>query len=471
MADCAAARVLVITGGGRPEEDDRAPGVVDKTSGANWLKFFPQAATLEATEIPYVKPLLPSAAITETRRALQLAGRSTAVLILGKALLLARDEGDESVAAAVTEQRATAPQPDPASVAELAELLQETWAVKQPLILAGRGAMESDAGPALRRLGDMTGALLATTLRARGLFDGEAFSLGVCGTHSTAVGSELLTQADCVLAFGASLNPWTTYKNTLFPKALLVQVDSDESAIGRFLPAAIGIQGDVKAVAEALVAELESRGHASAGCRSGRIRDAIAAHRDDVDVKDKSTGELVDPRTLMMALDGMLPRDRILCVDAGQQARFAIRHIRTRDPRHLVYSTDFGALGLGFGTAAGAAIANPGTPVVCAVGDGGAMMALGDLETLVRLRLPVLVVVSNDDAYGAEVNAMVDLGLDPRLAQTPCPSFEAMAGAMGAQAATVRRVEDLEAARKWLNERPTRPLVLDCRVNPAVRTE
>jgi acetolactate synthase-1/2/3 large subunit len=350
-------------------------------------------------------------------------------------------------------------------------LLEETWAVKQPLILAGRGAVEADAGPALRRLGEQTGALLATTLRARSLFDGDAFNVGVCGTHSTAVGSELITQSDCVLAFGASLNPWTTYKNALFPAAVLVQVDDDQAAIGRFLPAAIGIQGDTRAVAEALVAELDRRGHRSQGVRNDRVRHAIESHRDDADVKDKSTETLVDPRMLMMALNGMLPRDRILCVDAGQQARFAIRYLQTREPRHLVYSVDFGGLGLGFGTAAGASVGNPGRLVVSAVGDGGAMMALGDLETLVRLQLPILVVISNDEAYGAEVNAFADLGLDTTLAQTPCPSFEAMARSMGARAATVRRVADLHVVAHWLDECPPLPLVLDCRVNPAVRTE
>jgi thiamine pyrophosphate-dependent acetolactate synthase large subunit-like protein len=252
---------------------------------------------------------------------------------------------------------------------------------------------------------------------------------------------------------------------------VLVQVDDDQAAIGRFLPAAIGIQGDTKAMADALVAELDRRGHQSQGVRNDRTRDAIASHQDSADVINKSTADLIDPRMLMLSLNGKLPRDRILCVDAGQQARFAIRYLHTREPRHLVYSVDFGALGLGFGTAAGAAVANPGRLVVLAVGDGGAMMALGDLESLVRLQLPVLVVITNDEAYGAEVNAFADLGLDTKLAQTPCPSFETMARAVGARAATIRQVTDLAAVTHWLEERPALPLVLDCRVNPAVRTD
>ena len=132
---------------------------------------------------------------------------------------------------------------------------------------------------------------------------------------------------------------------------------------------------------------------------------------------------------------------------------------------------DGGALGLGMGTAVGAAIGRPESLVVAAIGDGGIMMALGDLESTVRLGLSMLVVVSNDDSFGAEVNVLANLGMDTRLGQTPCPSFEAMAKAMGARAATVCSVADLGVVEEWLRERPSVPLVLDCKVNPQVRAD
>ncbi len=104
-----------------------------------------------------------------------------------------------------------------------------------------------------------------------------------------------------------------------------------------------------------------------------------------------------------------------------------------------------------------------------AVGDAGMMMSLGDLETAVRLRLPMLVVVSNDAALGAEVNVLSDLGMDTAQAEIASPSFEAIARAMGAQAATIRSVADLAVVTRWLESRPAVPLVLDCMVNPEVR--
>ncbi|SAL04767.1 sulfoacetaldehyde acetyltransferase [Caballeronia calidae] len=466
----ASSPILVLTGAGRAEEDDRDPDVVKLATGPTWLKHFPQASVLKEIGIETVKPLTPEAASRDAAEALALARGRPVVLVLGIWLLLQKVATSKEQIPVVTGKEPS-PLPDPAKIAEVADFLQETWAVKQPLVIAGRGAMLSGAGPTLQKLASQIGALLATSLPARGLFGDDPFSVGVCGSYSTSVATDLITQADCVLAFGAGLNPWTTYRNSLFPKALIIQVDSDPSAIGRFLPAAIGVEGDVKAVAEALVSELERRGHKSDGYRNSRTQDAIVSFRKDAEIVDRSTPTLVDPRTMMLALDRMLPIGRILCVDSGQQARFAIRYISTTRPQNLIQAADFGSIGLGFGTAIGAQIGRPGELVVCPVGDGAAMMSLGDLESIVRLRLPILVVVSNDESYGAEVNALTNLGLDTTLANTPCPSFEAMAIAMGARAATVRTIDDLEVIEAWLGDNGGVPLVLDCRVNPAVRAE
>jgi thiamine pyrophosphate-dependent acetolactate synthase large subunit-like protein len=337
------------------------------------------------------------------------------------------------------------------------------------LILAGRGAVLSGAAPALRRLGELTGGLLATTLRATGLFSGDPYDVGVCGTFATPVASDLITQADCVLAFGAALNHMTTYNNTLFPKAMVVHVDADEAAIGRFVDAGLAIRADARQVAEALVSELERRGHSVTGFRTPATREAIAAYRIGDGVRDQGTPDLIDPRVLMLELDRILPRGRILCADTGQHARFAIRYLRVERPENLVQASEAGSIGLGIGTGIGAAIGRPGELIVVAVGDGGMMMSLGDLETAVRLRLPMLVVVSNDEALGAEVNVLSDLGMETRLAKIPSPSFEAVAAALGARAATVRSAADLGVVAQWLRDRADTPLVLGCRVNPEVR--
>ena len=462
-------RVCVLIGAGSVAEDDLERTRIRTTPPANWLKYFPQSAMLDLLGISTVKPGTAASAGRETRVALDQAGRRTVVLMLARDVLQETVSGEGDASATTTDAVATVRQPDPGQIATVADLLQETWAVNRPLILAGRGAVASGAASALRRLGELTGALLATTLHANAIFHGDPYNLGICGTYSNPVASELIPQADCILVFGAGLNTLTTYMNTLFPKAMIIQVDTDEAAFGRFVDVEMGVQADTRLAAEMLVAELEGRGHSADGFRTAAVRDAIAGYRASDGIKDKSTSRLIDPRTLMIELDRALPPQRIVCVDGGQQARVAIRYIHVERPENFVQASDAGAIGLGIGTAIGAAIGRPGELVVAAIGDASMMMSLGDLETAVRLRLPILVVVSNDEALGSEVNFLTEHGLNSEIAKTPSPSFSAIALAMGARAETIHSPGDLVVVERWLREHSSVPLVLDCRVNPEVR--
>lgn len=460
--------LVVIAGAGSPAENDRQSGVARRSLGVSWLKQFPQAATLDLLGIPAFKPFDAASAAATTRAALAEGRSATTVLILARPLLLEAAPPPEAARQSVPV--AVDAGVDNAQITALADLLGETWAINRPLILAGRGAHLGGAAPALKRLGELTGALLATSLPATGLFAGDPYDIGVCGTYATPVASDLITQADCVLSFGATLNPYTTYSNSLFPRAHLIQVDSDAAALGLFRDIDLGIPGDARQVAEALVAELERRGHAAQGFRTAEVRSTIAGFAIDGDHVDRSTANLIDPRTLMLELNRILPAGRVLSIDGGQHARFAIRNMRVASPRNFMQAVDAGSIGLAMGTGVGAAVARPGETVVVCVGDAGMMMALGDLETAVRLKLPLLVVVSNDAALGAEVNVLADLGMDTAQAEIPAPSFEALARAMGAQAAIVRSRRDLDIVASWLATPCGTPLVLDCRVNPEVRT-
>lgn len=462
-------RVCVLIGTGNAAEDDHERSRIRATPPASWLKYFPQGAVLDLLGICTVKPTSAASARHDARLALDHARRRTVVLMLPRGVLEETVDSESDAASAAAPAVTAVTPPDPQQISAVADLLQEIWAVKRPLILAGRGAMASGAAAALRRIGELSGALLATTLHANGLFHGDPYNVGICGTYATPVASELIPQADCVLVFGAGLNTLTTYKNTLFPKAMIIQVDTDPAVFGRFVDVEMGVQADTVQAAEMLVAELERRGHAAEGFRAAAVRDAIAAYRASDGIKDNSTTGLIDPRTLMIELDRVLPSQRILCVDGGQQARFAIRYIHVEQCRNFAQASDAGAIGLGMGTAIGAALGRPGALVVAAIGDASMMMSLGDLETAVRLRLPILVVVSNDEALGSEVNFLMEHGLDPEVAKTPSPSFAAIALAMGAQAATIRSAGDLTVVERWLGDCSKLPLVLDCRVNPEVR--
>jgi thiamine pyrophosphate-dependent acetolactate synthase large subunit-like protein len=137
-----------------------------------------------------------------------------------------------------------------------------------------------------------------------------------------------------------------------------------------------------------------------------------------------------------------------------------------------VFPNAFQSVGLGLGAAIGAAIARPDRLCVAALGDGGTMMALAELETAVRLGLSMVVVIYDDAAYGAEVHHFGPQGHAVDITQFADCDFAAIGRAVGAEGVTVRALADLEALGDWLARRaagtPTGPIVIDAKVEPNV---
>jgi thiamine pyrophosphate-dependent acetolactate synthase large subunit-like protein len=361
------------------------------------------------------------------------------------------------------------PRPSERSVAQVADLLE---ASSRPVIVAGRGAALAGGREALEALGERVGALLTTSAVGNGLFAGNPYSLGIAGGFSSPLATELLARADVVLAFGASLNRWTTRHGRLFPPdARVVQVDLDEEAIGALYPADVGVVGDAAATARAIVEELDRRGVKKEGSRSDELAREISAHRwRDEPYEDRGTESYVDPRTLSIALDDLLPPERTVAIDSGHFMGYPAMYLDVPDGHGFVFAQAFQSVGLGLANAIGAAVARPERLCVAAVGDGGALMALGELETAARHRLPMVVVVYNDAAYGAEVHHFGPMGQNVDLTRFPDTDFAALARAAGAEGITVRGPDDLAPLKEWLGRRD-RPLVIDAKVNPDVRAE
>lgn len=340
----------------------------------------------------------------------------------------------------------------------------------RPAIVAGRGAVRSGARTTLAALGDRIGAILATTVQAKGFFAGDPFDVRVAGEFATPVAARLLGQADLVLAFGASLTHWTTMDRQLFARDVrIVQCVSDPAAVGALTRVDAGVVGDAAATAAALDAELERRGVGLQGFRTMPVHRELASLRLD-GFEDRGDGRTIDPRTAMLRLDTMLPRERTIVGDSGHFQGWPVIYLSAYDGTDFVFSNDFQAVGLGLGTAFGAAVARRDRLAVAVVGDGGLAMSLGELETFVRSRLPLLVVVVNDSAYGAEVHFLGSLGREPEHALFREIDFAAIALAMGARGLTVRAAADLDALEPWLRD-PQGTMVVDCKVDPRLRAD
>ncbi|WP_432995287.1 thiamine pyrophosphate-dependent enzyme [Dactylosporangium sp. CA-233914] len=344
-------------------------------------------------------------------------------------------------------------------------------ASRRPLVLAGRGAVLANARTSLEALGDQIGALYATSLVANGFFAGHPLSLGVCGGFGSELAHTVVPQSDLVLAFGASLNQWTTMHGRLIDGESVVQCDADPAAIGANRRVRLGLVGDAAETAAALTAELVRRGHRATGFRGTPVEQQLRAYVPGEQFEANEEDGLVDPRSVVVTLNRLLPSERTITYDSGHFHWFPTPYLAVPDAAGFVAAQGFQSVGIALGTAVGAAAARPDRIALVFIGDGGTLMQLGEIDALTAQGLRVVVAILNDGAFGAEVHHFEPMGFSPELVQFGDRDLAGVARALGAAAAAVRSIGDLEqAVTKWLAGSQG-PLVLDCKVNPRVRSE
>jgi thiamine pyrophosphate-dependent acetolactate synthase large subunit-like protein len=323
--------------------------------------------------------------------------------------------------------------PNPAQVDALAEKLARATC---PIIVAGRGALRSGAQAEIEELAEQSGALLATTLPARGMFDHDPFSIGVSGGYARDIARELGAQADLVIAVGSSLNYYTVDGGHMFPKAEVVQIDIEPQGLNGGLKAGdLHVRADAKlAVAEALKT-LRARGGGSARIRSPELARRIREEPADAALFAIEPG-LLDPRAAIDELDRVIPKDFDSVSGSGHQSYFHST-MRGRKAEHYHAIREFGAIGNGIAFAIGVAAARRDGKTVLFEGDGSLLMHIQELETIQRHGLKLLICVLNDGAFGAEIHKLRADGLDDSGAVFGRTDLAAVAKGFGLRGANV----------------------------------
>jgi acetolactate synthase I/II/III large subunit len=407
----------------------------------------------------------PASAAADTARAYQTAARQRRTVVLAMPLDVQAGQCGRPPPPAVPVLGPVAP------AAGAADALAAALArARRPVFVAGRGAREAGAGPDLAELAAGCGALLATSAAAKGLFRGDPWDLDVSGGFATPLAAELITAADLIVGWGCSLNMWTMRHGHLIgPEATVVQVDDDPAAIGARRPVQLGVLGDVAETARAALAALGERFGSGLGYRTGEVagRIAGAGRWRSVPYTDESGGGQIDPRTLSIALDDLLPAERTVCVDSGNFMGYPSMYLSVPDEAGFCFTQAYQSVGLGLASAIGAAIARPDRLPVAALGDGGALMGVSELETAVRLGLPMLIVVYDDAAYGAEVHHFGPHGHPLDIVRFPPADIAQIGRGFGCAGVTVRGPGDLGPLRDWLAGPRRQPLLIDAKVTSA----
>jgi acetolactate synthase-1/2/3 large subunit len=429
--------------------------------------FVDQAALAIAVGAIPLRVTSASTAATEARSAVAMAVERRRTVLLNLPLQVQAEPaptGGATVTSGGQSGEAGPVAPTDRDLERLAAALERS---KRPVFVAGRGARVPGTRDVLEALAERHGALLATSAVAKGLFNGSPWSLDVSGGFASPLAAELITGADLIVGWGCALNMWTMRHGRLIgPDATVAQVDDDAAALGVHRDVAVGVVGDVRATAAALLEWTARSGPASTGYRTDEVRTRIASsvHWRDIPFEDASTPDRIDPRTLTIGLDDALPAERIVSIDSGNFMGYPSMFLAVPDEDGFCLTQAFQSIGLGLATAIGAALAHPDRLPVAAVGDGGLMMAAAELDTVVRLGLPMVVVVYNDSAYGAEVHHFGPDGFALDTVRFPDTDIAAVASGYGFTAATVRRAADLAAVRDWVGGGRAAPLLVDAKV-------
>ena len=344
----------------------------------------------------------PSTAIADTVRAFRTAVNERRTVVLSLPLDVQSGAAADEVSSVVVPEPLKV-RPDAAAVEQLVALIS---AAERPVFVAGRGGR--GARDQILELARHAGALVATSAVASGLFNGDSHNLGISGGFSSPLTAELISGADLIVGWGCALNMWTMRHGRLISAGTaVVQIDVEDSALGANRPITLGVLGDSALTASDALAALavvqpepaekyRTEANALAIKQSSRWR--------DVETEDLSTATSIDPRVLTRELDSLLPAERIVAVDSGNFMGYPSQYLAVPDEFGFCFTQAFQAIGLGLYTAIGAALAQPHRLPVLGAGDGGFLMGISELETAARLKLPLVCIVYNDAAYGAEVH-------------------------------------------------------------------
>jgi sulfoacetaldehyde acetyltransferase len=353
---------------------------------------------------------------------------------------------------------------DEAALARAADLLANA---RFPVILAGGGVISSGATAETMALADLLGAAVCNSYLHNDSFPAShKLSVGPLGYQGSKAAMKLISQADVVLALGTRLGPFGTLPQhglDYWPKeAKVIQIDADPRMLGLVKPISVGIHGDARAAAAALLARLKARNLEGAATRVERIS-RIAAEktaweaeltdwtheRDPYSLEVAANSKSMHPREALRALEKALPADSMVSTDIGNICSVANSYLRFEKPRSMFAAMSFGNCGYAFPVICGAKIASPQRPAFAYVGDGAWGISFNELLTCARERIGVTVVVFNNAQWGAEKKNHVDFySRRYQGVNLENPSWAGVARAFGCEGVTVGRVADIAPALK-----------------------
>jgi acetolactate synthase-1/2/3 large subunit len=280
------------------------------------------------------------------------------------------------------------------------QALQALATAERPVILAGGGVMWSRAEAELVELAEKLSIPVATSLHAKAVIaESNPLNVGVCGTYSRECANRVVAEADLVFFVGSQTGSMiTTNWHVPSPGVRVVHLDIDPAQLGRHYATEVPLNGDARATLRQMLAEGSARSNPR---WIDRVRVLVQQWRDEVEeMLELNTGP-IRPERIVSEIGGVLPTDGAAVVDTLQASVWSGSFMPLKGATQR-FIRCAGSLGWGFPASIGVKCALGSRPVVCFTGDGGFYYHLAELETAARYGIPVVVVVNNNGAYGAD---------------------------------------------------------------------
>ena len=340
-------------------------------------------------------------------------------------------------------------------------------AARFPVILAGGGVIMSGGTAEAVALADLLGAPVCNSYLHNDSFPAShALAVGALGYQGSKAAMKLMAQADVVLALGTRLGPFGTLPQhglDYWPKqAQIIQIDTDPRVLGLVKPISVGIHGDARAAAAALLERLKARPLAAAANRTERAArieaekqawetelNAWTHERDAYSLEVARDSKHMHPRQVLRELERAMPANAMVSTDIGNICSVANSYLRFEAPRSMFAAMSFGNCGYAFPVICGAKMASPQRPAFAYVGDGAWGISLNELLTCARQKIGVTVVVFNNGQWGAEKKNHVDFySRRYQGVNLENPSWAGVARSFGCEGVTVDRLADVGPALK-----------------------
>ena len=349
---------------------------------------------------------------------------------------------------------------------------QALAAARFPVIIAGGGVVMAGGVGETQALAEHLSCPVVTSYLHNDAFPAShELACGPLGYQGSKAAMRLIAKADVVLALGSRLGPFGTlpqYGIDYWPgDAKIIQIDTDNRVLGLVKEISIGICGDARLAAAALLAHLRaSNGALEKNVeRITEIAAAKTAWSEELQqLPTVSTEGQISPRTALTELSHAMPERAMVSTDIGNVCSVANSYLRFDEPQSFLAAMSWGNCGYAFPAAIGAKVGRPDRPAIAYVGEGAWGMSLAETMTCVRENIPVVAVVFDNQHWGAEKRNQIDY-FDNRFLGTNLvnPDFAEIARAMGADGITVDHADQVgDALRAALAA--NRPTVLNLRL-------